>query len=192
MARGRAVPPQDVPPLPGLSGARLLGRFLSLLRLAIRAIAAHLGPSRHNLEAQTALHLPAHLLKRLAEKFLDLSAAQTNEMGVLLLEAALIIMLVTFKMEQIQLIDQAAGFQELERPIDCDPIELGVFFLGKLVQRLGVQMLAGAVEKIQQDAALARKPYPAFAERILNSGSSWQHCLEGSKFASHSWPPKAM
>src|SRR5258708_5630710 len=124
MAREPAIPPQDVPPLPDLSGARLLGRFLRQLGLAIRAIAAHLGPRRHDLEAQAALHLPAHLLQRLAEKFLDLAAAQANEVSVLLFEAALVVMLVAFKMQQIELIDQAAGLQELERPIDRDPIEL--------------------------------------------------------------------
>src|SRR6185312_13971129 len=133
-------------------------------RLAIRAIAAHLGPRRHDLEAQAALHLAAHFLQRLAEKFLDLAAAQANKVSVFLFEAALVVMLVAFKVQQIELVDQAAGFQKLERPIDRDPIELGVLFLGELIQRFGVQMLAGAVEKIQQNAALAREAYSAFAE----------------------------
>src|SRR5580692_5189335 len=107
MAQEPAVPPQDVPPLPDLSGARLLGRFLRQLRLAIRAIAAHLSACRHDLEAQAAFHLAAHFLQRLAEKFLDLAAAQADEMSVLLLEAALVVMLIAFKMQQVELIDQA-------------------------------------------------------------------------------------
>src|SRR5689334_19313686 len=113
-------------------------------------------------------------------------------MSVLLLEAALVVMLVALEMQQIELIDQAAGLQELESPIDRDPIELGVFLFGELVERFGVQMLAGAIQQVQQNAALARKPHPAFAERILNSGSSRHHCLESSKFASHSRHQNAM
>ena len=64
------------------------------------------------LKPRLLFHLPAHFLQRLAEKFLHLAAAQADEMRVLLLEAALVVMLVAFEMQQIELIDQAAGFQE--------------------------------------------------------------------------------
>ncbi len=71
-------------------------------------IAAHFGARRNDLEAQAALHLPAHFLQRLAEKFFDLAAAQADQMRVLLLEAALVIMLIAFEVQQIELVDQAA------------------------------------------------------------------------------------
>ena len=91
------------------------GRVLRELRLAIGTVSTHLRSRRHDLEAQAAFHLPAHLLQRLAEKFFDLAAAQANEVSVLLLEAALVVMLVAFKVQQIEFVDQAAGFQKLER-----------------------------------------------------------------------------
>jgi hypothetical protein len=53
--------------------------------LAIGAIAAHLGASIHDLEAQIDFHLAAHFLERLTKKFLDFSAAKADDVGVLLL-----------------------------------------------------------------------------------------------------------
>ena len=59
-------------------------------------------------------------------------------------------------------------------------LELGVLFLGELIQGFGVEVFTGAVQKIEQDAALARKPHSTFSERVLNS-SRGRHYLEGSK-----------
>ncbi len=132
-----------------------------------------------------------HLLQRLAEKFLHLAAAQADDVRVLLLQAGFVIMLVASKMHQVELVDQAALFQQFQRPIDRDAIQLGVLFLGQLVERFGVQMQAGAVDQVEQDAALAGQPDATFAERILNSGAA-ASLLEGSKFASHSRPQKGM
>ena len=59
---------------------------------------------------------------------------------MLLFEAALVVMLVTFEMQQIQFVDQAAGFQKLERPIDRNAVEPGILLFGHLIETLGVQM----------------------------------------------------
>ena len=106
----------------------------------MRAIAADLGPREHDLESEVRFHLPAHLLQRLAEKFLDFAAAQADDVRVLLLQASLVVMLVALEVHQIELVHQAAFFEQLQRAIDRDAIELGVFFLGQLIQALGVQV----------------------------------------------------
>ena len=50
-------------------------------------------------------------------------------------------------------------------------LSFGIFFLGHLIEALGVQMQAGVVDQVEQDAALASQPDAAFAQRILNAGA---------------------
>src|SRR5579883_2958282 len=118
-ARTRPRPRRPVP--------RCAGRLLSLLRtadvlhfaraqrLTVRAIAPHLGPRQQNLETEVALDLLAQPLQRLAEKLLHLAAAQADDVRVLLFPPRLVIMLVARVVHQVQLIDQPAGLQHLQR-----------------------------------------------------------------------------
>ena len=118
-----------------------------------------------------ACDLFAHLQEEIAKEFLDFAAAQANHVGMFLLEARFVIVLVAVVMHQVQLVHQAACFQQLERPVDCDPVQLGVFFARQFEQALGVQMLAGLVDQIEQNLALPRQPDAALLERIPDAGS---------------------
>ena len=117
--------------------------------LAVRAVAAHLGPRNHNFESEVPLYLLAHALQRLSEELLNTAASQTDDMRVLLLQASLIVVLVAFVVHEIQLIHQAALLQQLERPVYGNAVELGVLLLGELKQPLGVEMLPGLVQQVE-------------------------------------------
>ena len=64
----------------------------------MRAVASNFGSGQHDLEAEVAFNLVAHLLQQIAKKFLNLSAAETDYVSMFLLETRLVIMLVAIVM----------------------------------------------------------------------------------------------
>ena len=54
-------------------------------------------------------------------------------------------------MHQVQFIHQAAGLEQLERAVDGDAVDLGILFAGELEEPLGVQVLAGLIDQIEQN-----------------------------------------
>ena len=111
--------------------------------------------ARTILKAEVTLDLFAHLLQQVAEELLDFAAAQANHVGMFLFQARFVIVLVAVMMHQVQLVHQAAGLQQLECAVDGDAVELRIFFAGELVEALGVQVLAGLIDQIEQDLAAA-------------------------------------
>ena len=102
-----------------------------------------------------AFDLLAQPLQGLAEKFLHLAAAQADDVRVLLLQAGFVVVLVAFVVHEVQLIHHAAILEHLQRTVDRHAVELGIFLLGQLEQPLGIQMLPGLVDQLQQDLPLA-------------------------------------
>jgi len=129
----------------------------------MRAVPADFRAREGNLEAELRLHLAADGLELFAEKFLDAPAAQADDVRVLLFQAGFVVMLFTFEVGQIELIHQAALLEQFQRAVDRHPVELGIFFLGHLIQRVGVQMQAGVVDQVEQQAALAGQANAALA-----------------------------
>src|SRR5229473_128047 len=98
----------------GLHQRGLLGRlfhFSGAQRLAVRAVAANLGPCQKNVEAKMALDLTPQPLQWLAEKFLYLPALETNYVRMLLLHARFVIVLIAAIVHEIEFIHQAPLFQ---------------------------------------------------------------------------------
>ena len=129
----------------------------------MRAVPADFRAREGDLESELRLHLAADGLELFAEKLLDAAAAQADDVRVLLLQAGFVVMLFAFEVGQIQLVHQAAFLEQLQRAIDGDAVELGIFFLGHLIQTLGVQMQAGVVDQVEQQPPLAREANPALA-----------------------------
>ena len=129
----------------------------------MRAVPADFRPREGDLESELRLHLAADGLELFAEKFLDAAAAQADDVRVLLFQAGFVVMLFALEVRQIQLVHQTAFLEQLQRAIHGDAIELGIFFLGHLIQALGVQMQAGVVDQIEQQTPLAREADPALA-----------------------------
>ena len=134
----------------------------------MRAIAADLGARQQNLETEVALDLFAQALQRLAEKLFHLAAAQADDVRMLLLEAGLVVVLVAAVVHEVQLIHQTAGLQHLQRAIDGDPVQLRIFFLRHLIQPLGVEVLAGRIDQLEQNLPLAGEPNAPLFQRSFN------------------------
>ena len=98
----------------------------------MRAVAANFGSRNQNLKSKRRFHLPANFLQRLAKKLLDATASQADDVCVFLLQAGLIVMLISTEMHQVQFVDQTALFQHLESAVNSDSIELRVYLLGHL------------------------------------------------------------
>jgi hypothetical protein len=145
-------------------------QFLGAEHLAMRAVAADLGASEDDFETEVTLDLFAHFQQQIAKEFFDFAAAEADDVGVLLLEASFVIVLVAIVMHQVQLIDKAAGFEELEGAIDGDAVELRVFFATELIELVGIQVLAGLIDEIEQDFALAGEPDATLFERVFDAG----------------------
>jgi hypothetical protein len=144
--------------------------FLGAEGAAMGAVAADLSAGEHYFKSEVGFHLFAHFLKGLAEIFFDFSAAQADDVRVFLLEAGFIIMLIAGMMHEVQLVNQPALFEEFERPVDRDAIKLGILFLGKAIETFSVEVQAGIVDQIEQDAALPSQPDATLAKGVLDTG----------------------
>ena len=106
--------------------------FLRAQRLAMRAIAAHFRSRQHDLKSEMRFDLLAQPLQRFAEKLLHLAAAQADHVRMFLLAARFVVMLFARLMHQVQLVHQAAFFEQLQRPVNGHPVQLRIFLLRQL------------------------------------------------------------
>jgi hypothetical protein len=146
----------------------------------MRAVAADLGAGELHFKAEMLFYLAAHFLERLAEIFFDFPAAQADDVRVFLFEARLVIMLIAGVVHEVELVDEPALFEQFQRPVDGDAIELRVLFLGELIETLSVEMETGVVDQVEQNASLASKPDASFAKGVLDAGGG-HGLFEGSK-----------
>src|SRR5580698_2425084 len=152
-------------------------QFLLAQNLTVGTVPSHFGPRQDDLKSEMSLDLFPHLLQQIPEELFDFAAAQTNHMGMFLFQPRLVVMLVPVVMHQVQLVNQTAGLQELERSVNGDPVQLRVFFARQRKQALGIQMLAGLIDEIEQDLPLARKPNTLLFQRIFDSGNRHEGTL---------------
>src|SRR5580693_7399135 len=100
--------------------------FVGTQHLAVGTVPANFSARQNDLETEVALDLFPHLLQQVAEEFLNLAAAQTNDVSVLLLKARFIIVLVARVVHEVQLVNQSAGLEQLQRPVDSDAVDFGI------------------------------------------------------------------
>src|SRR5207248_1432945 len=88
----------------------------------------------------------------------------------------------------VELVHQAAGFEHLQGAIDGHAVNLGILLFGELKKPFGVEMLAGLVDKVQQNLPLAREAEALLLERALDGRlghtSSLVHGEAGGYFTS--------
>src|SRR5580698_3424147 len=165
------------PSMPRSDGGRgplwfgCLCQFLPAQNLTMGTVPSHFCPRQDNLESEMSLDLFTHLLQQIPEELFDFAAAQANHMGMFLFQTRLVVVLVPVVMHQVQLVHQAARLQKLERPVNGDPVEFRIFFARQREQTLGIQMLAGLIDEIEQNLPLAREPNTLLFQRIFDSGN---------------------
>ena len=134
------------------------------------AIAADFGSCDQDLESEVGFYLLAQPMQRFAEEFFYLAAAEADDMGVLLLEPGFVVVLVTAVMHQIEFVDEAAVLKHLERPIDGDAIQFGIFGLREPEKLFGIEVFAGTVDEFEQNLPLTSEANPFLAQRIFHVG----------------------
>jgi hypothetical protein len=58
-------------------------------------------------------------------------------------------------MHEVEFVDQAAFLEELQGAVNRDTVELGILLLGKVKKAFGIEMLAGLIDQIEENLALA-------------------------------------
>ena len=81
-------------------------------------------------------------------------------------------------MHQIQFIHQATLFEQLQRPVYRDAIQLRVFLPRQLIQALRIEVPAGFVDQIEQDLPLTSEAHPCCAGCFRYGGGfqGFRHC----------------
>jgi hypothetical protein len=82
---------------------------------------------------------------------------------------AFVEMTVAAKVEQVELVDQAVAFQQIDRAVDRDARDVGIDFLRALENFSSVEMAARRLHHLEKHAALPRQPDPARAELTLQT-----------------------
>src|SRR5439155_313747 len=132
--RPRHRPRQQIlfapPPLPLHSPA---GLNLPLeLAQALRAVAANFGARNRYLHVEVPRDLVFQLFVEAAFEFADLAAPQAGHVNVVPRTVRLVIVAVSAQVQQIQLIDQAFFFQQVDGSVDGDDVHARVNFLRPL------------------------------------------------------------
>ena len=107
------------------------------------------------------------LFVQAAFEFADLAAAQAGNVDVVPRPMRLVIVAVAAQMKQIQLIDEALFFQQVNRAVNRNEVYSRVHLLRPLENLIHVQMLLGVVHHLQNHSPLARHSNPARSHRLL-------------------------
>jgi hypothetical protein len=148
-------------------GKRLLVGGLFFAGEAVVADAADFGAGDGDLHVEVAGDLFLELLVEAGFEFADLAAAKTSDVDVVARAVGFVVVAVAAEMEEIELVDQAFFFEEVDGAIDGDEVDGGVHFLGALEDLIDVEVLFGVVHDFEDDAALAGEANSLFAEGFL-------------------------
>jgi len=78
-----------------------------------------------------------------------------------------VVMAVAAEVEEIEFVDEALFFEEVDGAVDGDEVDGGVHFLGAFEDLIDVEVLFGVVHDFENDAALAGEADSLFAEGFL-------------------------
>ena len=78
-----------------------------------------------------------------------------------------VVVAVAAEMEEVELVDEAFFFEEVDGAVDGDEVDGRVHFLGASEDLVDVEMLLGGVHDFQDDAALAGEANSLLAESFL-------------------------
>jgi len=86
---------------------------------------------------------------------------------------AFVVVTIASEVEEIEFVDEALFFQEIDGAIDGDEVDSGVDFLGAGQDLVDVEMLFGVVHYLEDHAALAGHADAAFGEDLLESAGGF-------------------
>ena len=134
---------------------------------AVVADAAYFGAGDGYLHVEVAGDLFLELLVEAGFEFADFAAAETGYVDVVAGAVGFVVVAVAAEVEEVELVDEAFFFEEVDGAVDGDEVDGGVHFLGASEYLIDVEMLLGGVHDFKNDAALAGEANSLFAEGFL-------------------------
>jgi hypothetical protein len=84
-----------------------------------------------------------------------------------------VIVTIAAQVQQVQLVNQAMFFEQVDGAIDSDQVHALINFLGTLQDLVHIQMLLGVIHNLQNDAPLPRQANSLRAQRLLQAASGF-------------------
>ena len=134
---------------------------------AVVADATDFGAGDSDLHVEIAGDLFLELFVEPGFEFADLAAAETGDMDVVAGAVGFVVVAIAAKMEQIELVDEAFFFEEVDGAVDGDEVDGRVHFLSAREDLVDVEMLFGVVHNFEDDTALAGEANSLFTESFL-------------------------
>jgi len=105
-------------------------------------------------------------------EFADGATFQAGDVDVVAGAVAFVEVLAAAEVEQVELVDQAIAFQEINGAVDGDTVHVRVDFLGAVEDGAGVEVALGVVHDLEQDFSLAREAHAALCESCLQAAGA--------------------
>jgi hypothetical protein len=140
---------------------------------AVVADAADLGAGDGDLHFEVAGDLFFQLFVEAGFEFADLAAAEAGDVDVVARAVCFVVVAVAAEVEEVELVDEAFFFEEVDGAVDGDEVDGGVHFLGASENLIDVEVLFGGVHDFEDDAALAGEANSLFAESFLQAAGGF-------------------
>jgi len=134
---------------------------------AVVADAAYFGAGDGDLHFEVAGDLFFQLFVEAGFEFADFAAAEAGYVDVIAGAVGFVVVAVTAEMEEVEFVDEAFFFEEVDGAVDGDEVDGWVHFLGAFKNLVDVEVLLGVVHDFENDATLASEADSLFAEGFL-------------------------
>jgi len=119
------------------------------------AITTDFQPGNHDMELAIALDLSLQSVEEVTFEFSDFAASQTGHMDMISLWSAFVVMFFTLHVHEIEFIHQAMAFEQGQRAVNRDSVNLRIQPAGAAQELAGVEVLLGRFHNAEDGAALA-------------------------------------
>ena len=76
-------------------------------------------------------------------------------------------------MHKIELVDEAAFFEQLQGAVDSDAVQFRVTLFGKVKEAFGIEVFAGFIDEVEEDFPLPRQPDSVFRYGGFGGCGKW-------------------
>jgi hypothetical protein len=140
---------------------------------AVVADAADFGAGDGDLHVEVAGDLFLELFVEAGFEFADFAAAETGYVDVVARAVSFVIVAVPAEVKEIELVDEAFFFEEIDGAVDGDEVDGGVHFLGAFEDLIDVEVLLGGIHDFEDYTALASEADSLFTEGFLEAAGGF-------------------
>lgn len=133
----------------------------------IVADAADFGTGDGDLDVAVAGDLIFELLVETGFEFANFAAAETGDVDVVARAVGFVIMAIAAEVQEVQFVDEAFFFEQIDGAVDGDEVDVVVDLLGAIEDLIDVEVLLGGIHNLEDDPALPGEADAAFAKSVL-------------------------